>query len=191
VNGEKLATGAVTSDRLADGAVTSEKLTDGSVSADKLQSGSVTSAKLASESVQGEHIASQAVQSGHIAPEAVDGVHIRPGSIAGGHLQDGAVTERQLAFAPVIAASGGATLQQFGFVPFRFEVHDETVDVDVVLNEAYASADYAIVANTNHPACYATVKERFLDRAVLTVVRTKFFPQPEGIIIWIALGPKG
>jgi hypothetical protein len=47
-----------------------------------------------------------------------------------------------------------------------------------------------ITAMTNHPACYAIVKQKQKDSAILSVVRSRFSPEQHGVINWIAIGKK-
>jgi hypothetical protein len=79
-------------------------------------------------------------------------------------------------------------LQQFGAAPFRIGLEEDSVEVAVKLPQAYSDDRYSIVAMTNHPACYAVLKEQAAGSAVIEVVRTRLCPAFDGMITWIALG---
>jgi hypothetical protein len=80
------------------------------------------------------------------------------------------------------------TIQQFGISAFNFGPQDEKVELSIVLDQPFASANYVVVAMTNHEAYCAVLKEQTPEQAVVTILRTRFSPQPTGFVHWIAIG---
>lgn len=127
----------------------------------------------------------------HLADSAVSGAKLAEGSVGEMQLAKGAVSEAKLSFTALQTVnSKSRQLQQFGLHPFHFEVQDESVEIQIPFEQPFADAFYVVVAMTNHTACYTVVKQKAPDFVTLQVVRSKFSPEPYGIINWLAVGTK-
>jgi hypothetical protein len=62
--------------------------------------------------------------------------------------------------------------------------------VEVVFEEPFATPSFVLVAMTNHTACYPVLKAQTESSAVIEIVRTKFTPEPSGVVNWIAMGTR-
>ncbi|WP_244863792.1 WIAG-tail domain [Paenibacillus cisolokensis] len=144
----------------------------------QLTDGCVTSDKLSDRAVLSAHLSEGIVGSEHIGSEAVCGSHIRERSVQFQHL----------AYQPVATASKEAALQQFGLCDYEFAGQSEQTDIPIKFEIPFLSEQYSIIATTDHPACYATIKEKRPDGAVLCIVRTRFGPEPKGTVNWVAIG---
>jgi hypothetical protein len=147
--------------------ITENMLEDAAVTEAKLAAGSVMTEKLADECVTGDKLASQAVQARHIA--------------------DKTIGASKLSICPVESVKE-STLQQFGLQPFFFRIEDETLETTILFDKPFANSQYVLVATTNDPACYAAVKLKDADAAVVRIVRTKCSTETQGILNWIAVG---
>ncbi|WP_370639152.1 WIAG-tail domain [Cohnella sp. REN36] len=88
---------------------------------------------------------------------------------------------------PVAASLPGVGMR-FGHAPYRFEGNEEQLELVVTFNEPFADDEYALVAMSDHPSCVCALQQKAPSSAVLTVVRTRFTPAPQGAIQWIAVG---
>jgi hypothetical protein len=134
-------------------------------------------------------LAPDSITSNKLTVGLVTGIHIQPQSIHGYHLKEGTIKACHLEN-PEMAADKGRVLQQFGMASFQFTALDEVVEVEVQLEQPYANDQYSVVAMSNHTACYTVLKEQTTQSATIQVVRTKFSPEPSGIVTWIAMGDK-
>jgi hypothetical protein len=209
VTGDKIARGAVTFNHLAEGSVGGAQLQAGSVGAGHLADGAVTTAKLASGVIEALAEAARAAVAlvpgaaapdrAADAPDVVEGGRIADGAITDRHIADEAITDRhvrdyslpssKLAFNPVEAPEGGATvLQQFGLAPFAFAGPEEQIEVALPFDEPYADDQYALTVTADQPAVIASIKEKHPEYAVVTVSRLRIGPAPNGTLNWIAAG---
>lgn len=156
-----------------------------------LQDECVTTGKLQSGAVNSDKIAPRAVGTVQLKENAIASAHIQPASVLGHHLQARSIPETALAFSPVQGPSGSPSAKQlFGATAFAFKAQDEQIELTISFSEPLGSDEFAIVAMTNHPACYASLKERTKQSATFYIVRTKFCPAPSGTLTWIAIGAK-
>lgn len=79
-------------------------------------------------------------------------------------------------------------LQQFGLCPFQLKLEDESMELTIPLEEPFPDAQYTLVATTDHPACYASIKEKKTDSVTIQIIRTRFSPELGGVINWNAVG---
>ncbi|WP_171909277.1 WIAG-tail domain [Paenibacillus sp. GP183] len=187
----KLAAGSVDGSKLATGAVNTDHLADGSIDCSKLAIGSVKSEHLADGTISGNKLIVGSIDGSKLAIGSVYGEHLALGSISGSKLTEGSVDESKLSFQTIqLPASRSNTVQQFGLASFEFKVQDEFVDVQIYFDDAFADLNYVLIATTNHTACYAVVKQKSTNYAILSVVRTRFSAEIYGIINWIAMGTK-
>ncbi|MDF2938865.1 MAG: hypothetical protein K0Q90_4238, partial [Paenibacillaceae bacterium] len=180
VDGTKLADGAVDGTKLADGAVDSAKLADGAVDSAKLADGAVDSAKLANGAVDGAKLADGAVDG------AVNSTKLANGAVDGIKLAKGAVEEEHLSPFLQKKLQQVAAGPQCGAFPFTFPSLQETCQLEIILGRPFADNKYVLVAMTNHPACYAVLKELHPDRAIIELVRTKISGDIPGVVSWMA-----
>jgi hypothetical protein len=176
VDGSKLMIDSVYSEHLVYGSVTGSKLAEGSIEGSKLANGIIGSKHLADGAVTGAKLGDRAITGAKLADASVDGTKLVKGSVRREHLSDDLIQE--------------TTIQQFGLLPFELKVQGEIIDVLLNFNESFADQEYVITAMTNHPACYAIVKQKHVESAVLSVVRSRFSPEQHGVINWIAIGNK-
>jgi hypothetical protein len=87
-----------------------------------------------------------------------------------------------------VQPSKPAITQQFGLTPFQLKLEDESVLVTVIFDQPFANSDFVLVATTNKEASYAVIEEKDSIGAVLRIVRSKYSPEFEGIVNWIAIG---
>jgi hypothetical protein len=59
---------------------------------------------------------------------------------------------------------------QCGAFSFRFPAMQEICQLEITLGLPYPDTSYVLVAMTNHPACYAVLKELHPDRAIVELV---------------------
>ncbi|MCG7213029.1 WIAG-tail domain [Paenibacillus mucilaginosus] len=95
-----------------------------------------------------------------------------------------AVTEA--AAAPVVPVT--APLQQFGLSLFLLPVEVVKVEVGVTFDRPFLDENYSLVATTSHQDCYAVIKSKGRESAILEIVRSRFSPECQGFVNWIAMG---
>ena len=155
---------------MADGAVESNHLSKWSVSSEHIQEGSVFGYHLVDDSVQSRHLANGSITSNHLSPNSVGSEHLR--------------------INPVQAISGQEALQQFGMSAFLLNGYEKSTEITIHFDEPFDHAHYVIVAMTNHPAYYVSLKDRSPDMATVEVSRMKDSPINYGFITWIAIASK-
>ncbi|MNI77463.1 hypothetical protein D3C73_1337580 [compost metagenome] len=60
--------------------------------------------------------------------------------------------------------------------------------MEILLEDVFEGTNYVLVAMTNHPACYAVLKEQTPDKALVELVRTRMSSDIVGAVNWIATG---
>ncbi|MNV93920.1 hypothetical protein D3C71_1886600 [compost metagenome] len=98
------------------------------------------------------------------------------------------VNAEHLSFSPIQTAGKREALQQFGMTAFMFNGDAESVEVTVSFDENFGHTGYVLVAMTNQPYFYASLKSRANGDAVIQVVRLRETPHFYGVISWIAIG---
>lgn len=94
-----------------------------------------------------------------------------------------------MGFVPVVTSyAGGVVKQQFGLAPYSFEVQAEQVELIISFDEFFENTQYVLTVTTDNPACYAVVHWKAIDKAAITVIRTRISQEPKGNINWIAIG---
>src|SRR5690606_1492706 len=200
VSSEQLQAGAVTAVQIADGAAGTLQLADGSVTREKLAEG--IAADLARAVHAADVLQSHAfVESDRIVPGAVQGRHLADGAIGTRQLAGEAIDERhirdytlpisKLSFNPVVSTvSEGIVQQQFGLVPFTFSGLEEQIEAAITFDEAYVDDRYVLTITTDQPTCFASIKMKTPEFAVVTVSRLRIGPVPSGTLNWIAIGSR-
>ncbi|MFD1772644.1 WIAG-tail domain, partial [Paenibacillus rhizophilus] len=198
VEGRHIAAGEITLEHLAeevrspellpDGSIGGSKLAPKSIGSDLLTEGAVGGAELQDEAVDGSKIAPLSIQSRHLEEESVQSQHLAPSSVGGEHLMREAVSPEHLTFNPVRSAGNRSTLQQFGMSAFLFAAGSDSVDVTVTFDEPFGHTGYVMVAMTNQPFFYASLKSRGSADAILQVVRLRDTQHFYGVLSWIAIG---
>ncbi|MNW54500.1 hypothetical protein D3C74_321020 [compost metagenome] len=168
IQGKDIQAAAIQRGHLQPFSVDSEVLSPDSVGADHLKQGSVWSNHLRNEAVQGEHLGSEAVGSRHIG--------------------QGAVNVEHLGFTPVEAVSGQPALQQFGMCAFLLLGHESSAELTITFEQPYLNNHYVLVAMTNNPSYYVTLKEQTAESAIVMVTRLSYSPVNYGYVTWIAIG---
>ncbi|WP_025701174.1 WIAG-tail domain, partial [Paenibacillus forsythiae] len=133
-------------------------------------------------------LASFSIQSRHLAEESVQNCHLAPSSVGGEQLMREAVGPEHLTFNPVRSAGNRSTLQQFGMSAFMFGADSDSVDVAVTFDEPFGHTGYVMVAMTNQPFFYASLKSRGSADAIIQVVRMGDTQHFYGVLSWIAIG---
>ncbi|MMZ63873.1 hypothetical protein D1872_261580 [compost metagenome] len=72
--------------------------------------------------------------------------------------------------------------------PFLLSRNETSADVTVMFEEPYPNEHYVLVAMTNQPAYYVTIKEQSRELAVVEITRLKESHFNYGYITWIAIG---
>ncbi|WP_019636802.1 WIAG-tail domain, partial [Paenibacillus fonticola] len=153
-----------------------------------LQAGIVDGAVLQSESVGSSHIEAGAVKSYHLADESIQSHHLTAESVQGEHIQHGAVQLEHLAVTPMLSIHGQPTIQQFGMAAFLLQDHEESTEMIILFDEPFSHAHYVIVAMSNNPGYYATLKSQSPESAILEISRLKGGSKNYGFVTWIAIG---
>ncbi|WP_415837179.1 WIAG-tail domain [Paenibacillus phoenicis] len=73
-------------------------------------------------------------------------------------------------------------------VPFLLKPHEEEATVKIKFESPFASSNYVVVAMTNHPAYYTSLKEQSPGSAVITISKLKDTSVNYGIVTWMAIG---
>ncbi|MCL6443465.1 MAG: WIAG-tail domain [Alicyclobacillus sp.] len=156
-------------------------LTKEAITTDKLADGAVTDRKLARHSVTADHLVNACVRTEHLALA----------SVTTDHLADGCVSAEKIGFGVVrTSASHLNTDQESGIRTFDFLEEQHRLNVTIQFETPFANEDYVVVAMTNHPDCYAVLKEKALNNATITIVRKTTDMGFHGAIHWIAIGQK-
>nr|WP_280921114.1 WIAG-tail domain [Paenibacillus turicensis] len=131
--------------------------------------------------VQSEHLAARSVCGYHLAEQVIDESHIQPGSISSVQLKE----------TPVHTLKGKPALQQFGMVPFLHQNTAVASELVIQFEQPFEHSQYVLVAMSNHPSYYVTLKEQSTHSATLTLSRINTFHiegNGFGFISWIAIG---
>lgn len=120
--------------------------------------------------------------------DATGGSRLQPESIGSEHLAAGTVTPEHLSFQPVQTVGVRTTVQQFGISPFLLSLEDELTEVVLIFDRPFADNNYVLVASTDQTNTYAVIQQKEPDGAILEVVRSKFSPELQGMVNWIAIG---
>ncbi|MNC40733.1 hypothetical protein D3C75_894600 [compost metagenome] len=86
------------------------------------------------------------------------------------------------------AVSGQPALQQFGMSAFLLLSHESSAELTISFDQPYLNNHYVLVAMTNNPSYYVTLKEQTTDSAVVMVTRLSYSPVNYGYVTWIAIG---
>ncbi|PUA35801.1 hypothetical protein C8Z91_29525 [Paenibacillus elgii] len=116
------------------------------------------------------------------------GGQLQPESVRSEHLAAGAVTPEHLSFQPVQTVGVRTTVQQFGMSPFLLKLEDELTEVVLIFDRPFADNNYVLVASTDQTNTYAVIQQKEPDGAIIEVVRSKFSPELQGVVNWIAIG---
>ncbi|MNI41821.1 hypothetical protein D3C73_960840 [compost metagenome] len=149
---------------------------------------SVDSEVLDHDSVGADHLKQGAVHSHHLGNEVVQGQHLGSGAVGSRHIEQGAVQVGHLGFTPVEAGSGQPALQQFGMCAFLLLGHESSAELTISFEQPYLNNHYVLVAMTNNPSYYVTLKEQTTDFAVVVITKLSFSPINYGYVTWIAIG---
>ncbi|KPV58043.1 hypothetical protein QJ48_18890, partial [Paenibacillus sp. A3] len=120
--------------------------------------------------------------------DATAGIQLQPESVGSEQLAAGAVTPEHLSFQPVQTVGVRTTVQQFGLSPFLLNLEDELTEVVLIFDRPFADNNYVLVASTDQTNTYAVIQQKEPDGAILEVVRSKFSPELQGVVNWIAIG---
>jgi hypothetical protein len=172
----------VQAQHLGKGAFQSENFAKQSVDGSIIATSSIGSDHIVDGALTPEKIALSAINGGHIADEAIASEHISAGSIRLHHLSK--------EFVPLALGQRALTLELFGVVPFHFAAKEKRIEVVVEFNQAFADENYAIVAMTSDPTCYAVLKERTREAALIELIRTRLSPEAHSIMTWVAMGKR-
>jgi hypothetical protein len=79
-------------------------------------------------------------------------------------------------------------LQQYGLIPYRFNVFDAWLELSISFATPFAGGQYVLVATANQPGVHAVIREKEPSYAVVRLIRDVTSPHLEGELNWIALG---
>ncbi|SFK72419.1 hypothetical protein SAMN03159341_101273, partial [Paenibacillus sp. 1_12] len=86
------------------------------------------------------------------------------------------------------STKAAAPTQQFGLCSFLMRVEEETVNIQVQFDEPFTDEQYALVVTTDQTNSYGVIQQKKCDSAIIQIVRSRYSPQLEGIVNWIAMG---
>jgi hypothetical protein len=173
---------------LKEQAITAAKIENQTITGEKIAPQTITGEHIALESITGDQIAANTITGKQIAPLSITGFRLAPYTITGENIAPRTIGEDKLLINPVQTTKKNKVTQQFGMVPFSFRETDRNIEICIEFEQPYLTKDYVIVAMTNLPTYFASLKEQTEESATITITHLGHREEISGILSWIAIG---